>query len=159
MDIEQTSDLRPVLVEFRKTILDATKTFEPRRGFNHFLPNPSGGSANKRLNMWLRWMVRGPDAVDLGAWSFLGHIASRCLWIPMYIALHNISRFNQTKPRRLKTAVEVTDALRQLEPADPLKYDFALAHLGIEWPMYSEYNVPKSCQYCDLRSICTLPAS
>ncbi len=101
----------------------------PRGGFS-LLPPPGRGSACKRLNLFLRWMVRS-DEVDPGGWGLVP--ASR-LVVPLDTHLHRVGRglgFTDRKSADLRAAVEVTEAFRRLAPADPVRYDFALAHLGI----------------------------
>ncbi|MEE2786871.1 MAG: TIGR02757 family protein [Myxococcota bacterium] len=156
MDIHDSADLKPALNQLRDMLIQSTSSFEPRRGFHHFMPNPGGGSAIKRLNLWLRWMVRGPDVVDLGVWSFLG---PERLVMPVDTHVHRIAQYLGLTDRTQsdwKTAVEITDALRRLDPQDPLKYDFALAHLGISGHC-TRVQRPDICRDCDLRTICTLP--
>lgn len=95
-----------------------------------FLPSPSGGSACKRLNLFLRWMVRR-DAVDPGPWET---ISAARLVIPLDTHMHRIGRALGLTGRSsadLKTAVEMTEAFRSICPGDPVRYDFALTRLGI----------------------------
>jgi uncharacterized protein (TIGR02757 family) len=99
-------------------------------GFLQFLPSPRGGSPCKRINMFLRWMVRDAD-VDFGLWR---GVSRDELIIPLDVHIQRISRclgFTQRKSNDWKAAREITAALRRLDPEDPLKYDFALAHHGI----------------------------
>jgi len=99
-------------------------------GYNSLVPCPEKGSAIKRLNLYLRWMVR-KDEVDLGVWK---SISPSELIIPLDVHLFRISRLlGMTKRNQanMKTACEVTDGFRLISPDDPVKYDFALASLGI----------------------------
>lgn len=99
-------------------------------GFLQFLPSPRGGSPCKRINMFLRWMVRDAD-VDFGLWR---GVLKDELIIPLDVHIQRISRclgFTNRKSNDWKAAEEITSALRRLDPKDPLKYDFALAHHGI----------------------------
>ncbi|MFW6062129.1 MAG: DUF2400 family protein [Planctomycetota bacterium] len=94
------------------------------------MPDPSRGSACKRLLLWLRWMVRR-DAVDPGDWR--GVPASK-LVIPLDVHMHRITRllgFTRRKQANLATAMEVTAGFARLCPADPVRYDFALTRFGI----------------------------
>jgi uncharacterized protein (TIGR02757 family) len=61
-------DLRPALSGLRAALLAPTADAPPRPAFEHFFPEPARGSATKRLWLFLRWVVRGPDAIDLGLW-------------------------------------------------------------------------------------------
>lgn len=99
-------------------------------GLSHFFPSPEKGSACKRLNLFLRWMVRNKD-VDLGIWD---NIPPSKLIIPLDTHIARISQclgLTQRKAADWKTAVEITSALRKMDAKDPVKYDFALCHHGI----------------------------
>ena len=155
---ESTADFRPLLSRLRAEITEATPEFSRQRSFQHFLPDPARGSACKRYMMLMRWMVRGPDKVDLGDWSFLG---PQRLTIPLDTHVHRISRYLGLTARASadwKTAAEITSPLRVFSPRDPVRYDFALAHLGISGacPTYRE---PRICSTCDLNSVCQLPVT
>lgn len=94
------------------------------------LPAPEKGSACKRLNLFLRWMVRR-DHVDPGGWS--GVEKSRLI-VPLDTHMYRIC-FNVGLTRRkradMRAALEITDGFREFAPGDPVKYDFAIAHLGM----------------------------
>jgi uncharacterized protein (TIGR02757 family) len=101
-----------------------------RVGFLQFLPSPSGGSACKRMNMFLRWMIRDRD-IDFGIWT---GIPKNKLVIPLDVHIARISRclgFTSRSSQDWKTAAEITESLKAIDPEDPLKYDFALCHQGI----------------------------
>ncbi|MFH0957586.1 MAG: TIGR02757 family protein [Pseudomonadota bacterium] len=94
------------------------------------LPRPKAGSACKRLNLFLRWMVRKDD-VDPGGWD---NVRPSKLIIPMDVHMGRISRSLKLTSRNqsdLKAALEVTEAFRRIEPEDPVRYDFCLTRLGI----------------------------
>lgn len=96
----------------------------------NLLSAPRDGSACKRLMLFLRWMVRA-DAVDPGGWST---VRPKELIVPLDVHLHRISRTLGLCSRSsadLRSAIEVTRALRRFDPDDPIRYDFALARLGI----------------------------
>jgi len=100
------------------------------RGLKYLVSNPAGGSAAKRLNLFLRWMVRD-DNIDTGLWK---RIDKAKLLVPMDVHMSRISRFLKLHNRKnisIKTAVEVTKAFVEIEPADPVKYDFALCRIGM----------------------------
>jgi len=97
---------------------------------NSLLPLPTRGSAYKRLNLFLRWMVR-KDEVDPGGWD---NVPASKLIVPLDTHMHRICRalkLTQRKQADMRTAVEITTAFRTITPDDPVKYDFALTRLGI----------------------------
>ncbi len=101
------------------------------RGFRSWMTRPSKGSACKRWAMYLRWMVRpAREGVDLGLWDQ----PSRGLVVPMDVHVLRISRFIGLSDRSdasWRTAEEVTSGLARHDVEDPVRYDFAIAHLGI----------------------------
>lgn len=103
---------------------------EHRPGFLQFIPSPRDGSPCKRMNLFLRWMVRDGD-IDLGVWK---SIPKDRLIIPLDTHIARISRclgLTRRKSQDWRMAEEITESLRMLDPDDPLKYDFALCHQGI----------------------------
>ena len=125
----------------------------PSRGLRFSLPDPLEGSACKRWRMFLRWMVRS-GWPDLGLWQSYPPDA---LVIPLDTHVARISRFIGLTRRRTpdgRMAREITEALRILDPADPLNFDFALSHLGIlgDCPGFRR---PESCRACPLEALCT----
>jgi len=99
-------------------------------GLRQLFPSPVNGSACKRANLFLRWMVRDRD-IDFGLWKA---VPKNSLVIPLDTHIARISRclgFTERKSQDWKTAVEITEALKRIDPEDPLKYDFALCHHGI----------------------------
>ena len=99
--------------------------------FPFLFPAPASGSACKRLCMMLRWVVRPADCIDLGLWS---GVSPAQLIIPVDTHISRISRYlclTRRKAADWRMAQEITTALRSFDPADPVKYDFSLAHLGI----------------------------
>jgi uncharacterized protein (TIGR02757 family) len=103
---------------------------KPKTSFWFFLPRPSGGSACKRLNLYLRWMVgRGP--LDFSLWK---SVSTEALVIPLDV--HVLKQAQSLRLTRRKQAdwtavIEVTESLRKLDSKDPVQYDFALCHLGM----------------------------
>jgi len=96
----------------------------------HLLPSPGGGSACKRLNLFLRWMVRRDD-VDPGGWD---GVRASMLFVPLDTHMHRIGRalgFTRRSQADWRTAAEVTAAFEKIAPGDPVRYDFALTRLGI----------------------------
>jgi uncharacterized protein (TIGR02757 family) len=115
----------PALSAFVKEI---SSVFEGKP--RSLLPSPNAGSACKRLNLFLRWMVRRDD-VDPGGWD---NIPASRLIVPLDIHMHRISLnlgLTKRKQADLKAAYEITAAFRSIEPDDPVRYDFALTRLGI----------------------------
>lgn len=99
--------------------------------FPFLFPAPSSGSACKRLCMMLRWLVRPADGIDLGLWN---RLSPANLIIPVDTHICRISRYlglTSRKSADWRMALEITASLRHFDPADPVKYDFSLAHLGI----------------------------
>lgn len=96
----------------------------------HLLPDPACGSACKRLNLMLRWLVRRDD-VDPGGWTCVG---PEKLIVPLDTHMHRIALalgMTTRKAADMRTALEVTAAFRGIRPDDPVRYDFALTRLGI----------------------------
>lgn len=99
-------------------------------GVTHLFPSPDKGSACKRLNLFLRWMVRRKD-IDFGIWD---EIPPSKLIIPLDTHIGRISRclgLTKRASSDWKAAKEITESLKRFDPKDPLKYDFALCHHGI----------------------------
>ena len=99
-------------------------------GVGHLVPSPDKGSACKRLNLFLRWMVRSDD-VDPGDWK---DVSASKLIIPLDTHMHRISLslgLTKRKQANMGTAKEITEGFRQISPDDPVKYDFALTRLGM----------------------------
>ena len=110
-------------------------------GESTLLPSPSRGSACKRLNLMLRWLVRH-DAVDPGGWT---RIPASHLVIPLDTHMHRIARdlgLTSRKAADLRTALEVTRAFRMMFPEDPVKLDFVLTRFGIN-PEFGENPLEK----------------
>lgn len=123
------------------------------RGVGAFLSSPARGSACKRWCMFLRWMVRPKDGIDLGLWT---HLDPSQLVIPLDTHVHRIARLTGLTERRTanwKTAVQITDRLAAIDPADPVRFDFALAHLGISGRCRATYD-EQICPDCALRAHC-----
>ena len=100
------------------------------KGLNYLLSRPQAGSACKRLNLFLRWMVRD-DQVDTGLWK---SIDKAKLIVPVDVHMGRLCRilgFYSRKTVSLSTALEITDSFSKIEPSDPVKYDFALSRIGI----------------------------
>ena len=99
-------------------------------GTKFMFPLPEKGSACKRMNLYLRWMVR-KDELDFGLWK---EIPASKLVVPVDTHIARISRSLKLTYRKnadWKMAEEITNKLRKFDPDDPVKYDFAICHIGI----------------------------
>ena len=118
-----------------ETVIPAMTFFSTQLTFDknkpgHLVAMPEKGSACKRTNLFLRWMVR-KDRIDPGGWS---GIPLSKLIIPLDTHMHRISlALNLTKRKQanMRTALEITSEFKRLVPEDPVKYDFALTRFGI----------------------------
>jgi len=119
-----------------------------------FFPSPSSGSACKRLNLYLRWMVRRDGGLDFGLWDF---VMPSQLVVPVDTHIARIcTRIGLTSRRAAgwRMALEITESLKKLDAYDPVKYDFALCRLGIldKCPAVPQ---TRTCAACDIRCLCT----
>lgn len=117
----------PALTRFCESLSGGTP---PSAGLNYLLASPSRGSACKRLNLFLRWMVR-KDEVDVGLWKCVDKAK---LLVPVDVHMGRLCRilgFHTGKGTTLATAVKITKAFARIEPNDPVKYDFSLSRIGI----------------------------
>jgi uncharacterized protein (TIGR02757 family) len=152
----QDSDVGPALETFstraRAIPLRGAYGRVPRApGVFYFFARPSTGAACKRLNLFLRWMVRR-DAVDPGGWT---SVSPRQLVVPL--DTHTIRTGRCLGLTRRATpgwlmAAEITESLRQLDPDDPVRYDFALCHLGMMGSC--GFNARQGDRQCPLRGCC-----
>jgi uncharacterized protein (TIGR02757 family) len=122
-----------------------------RLGVCYFFPRPSAGSACKRLNLFLRWMVRR-DALDLGVWS---RISPAALVVPLdthVIRVGRCLRLTRYTSPGWAMATDITASLRRLDADDPVKYDFALCHLGMM--NACGFNRAQKDSQCPFRGVC-----
>jgi uncharacterized protein (TIGR02757 family) len=132
---EAAGDLGDAIDSFstRARALDLAQAYGrvPRRpGVCYFFPRPSAGSACKRLNLFLRWMVRR-DELDLGVWS---RVPAAKLVVPLdthVIRVGRCLRLTRYRSPGWRMAQDITTSLRRVDPLDPVKYDFALCHIGM----------------------------
>ena len=128
-------------------------------GLRFLLPDPASGGAAKRLCLFLRWMVRPDDGVDLGVWSRLGlSVQPAKLVVPLDTHIARIARYvglTARKTNDFEAARQITRALRALRPEDPVAYDLALCHLGISGACPRRRDRAR-CAGCPIRSICRL---
>ncbi len=122
------NSIKDAILHFREVFLHGEHTVRSRK----HLPDPSRGSAAKRINLFLRWMVRRDDrGVDFGIWE---GIRPADLYIPLDVHTGNVARQLGILKRRQndwKAVEELTGVLRQMDPNDPVKYDYALFGLGM----------------------------
>ena len=150
--------LRGALARFAAELRDAppARALLARRGprgLLHLCPDPSSGGASKRWNLYLRWMVRGPDGVDLGLWR---GVPVAALLVPLDTHVARVARclgLTRRSDLSWRTAEEVTDALRLIDPGDPVRFDFALCHLGMSGRCPPR-NEPARCRACPLVEAC-----
>ena len=131
------ADVGPALASFsaRALALDHGGLYRGRRlpesaGVRYFFPSPEKGSACKRLNLYLRWMARR-DGVDLGVWR---RPDPSQLVLPLdahTVAIARTVRLTRYRSPGWAMALDVTRRLRALDPADPVKYDFAFHRMGL----------------------------
>lgn len=114
--------------EFKKTFFELP---HPKRTQKH-ISDPKKNSAAKRINMFLRWMVRNDNnGVDFGLWKDLKPSQLSC---PLDVHSGNVARklnILERKQNDAKAVLELDLALRKMDPIDPVKYDFALFGLGV----------------------------
>jgi uncharacterized protein (TIGR02757 family) len=122
-----------------------------QRGVAYFFPRPSAGSACKRLNLFLRWMVRR-DEIDLGIWS---KVSSARLIVPLdthVIRLGRCLKLTRYTSPGWKMALDITNALRAFDSNDPVRFDFALCHVGMM--NACGFMKPQGSAQCPLRGLC-----
>jgi len=110
-----------------------------QRQLRYLLPLPSRGSACKRLNMFLRWVVRPADGIDLGLWR---GVPPASLILPIDTHLLGTVRFlgwSHSRQATWKVAEAATARLRLYCPEDPIRYDFALCHLSMSGGRLADY--------------------
>lgn len=124
-----STDIGPALSGFHELFFSLPDA--PERTRKH-VPTPGRKSACKRLNMFLRWMVRRDDrGVDFGLWR---QISPSQLLIPLDVHVERIARKLGLLHRQQtdwQAVLELTEALRRFDPEDPVKYDYALFGLGV----------------------------
>lgn len=126
--IHDGNDMQMTLFNFRKVFFELP---HEHRSEKH-LANPMENAAAKRMNMFLRWMVRkDKNGVDFGLWK---DISPALLHIPLDVHSGNVARelgLLKRKQNDWKAVLELTEKLRSFDAEDPVKYDFALFGSGI----------------------------
>jgi len=134
---EADPDIGPALASFSERAralardVPAPRTGSRPGSVSRFFASPRDGSACKRLNLYLRWMVRDGDGLDLGVWR---GVSRRQLVLPLDTHLVRLARalgLSRRKSPGWRMAVEATRSLALFDPDDPVKYDFSLSRLGI----------------------------
>jgi uncharacterized protein (TIGR02757 family) len=158
----EDKNIKNALTSFSERVLklDTAGIYEGRElpahaGVRFFFPSPARGSPCKRLNLYLRWMVRRGDGLDFGLWK---KVDPSKLVIPLDTHIVRISKNIGLTARATadwKMAEEITENLKKFGPHDPVKYDFALARLGIldECPTRVD---PVKCERCMIKRTCVL---
>jgi uncharacterized protein (TIGR02757 family) len=123
----------------------------PRPGVAYFFARPSSGGACKRLNLYLRWMVRR-DEVDLGVWT---RLTPARLVVPLdthIIRLGQCLQLTRYRSPGWRMAADITAALRTLDPADPVRFDFSICHVGMMGNC--GFEMKQGDSQCPLRGVC-----
>jgi uncharacterized protein (TIGR02757 family) len=154
-------DLGPALDSFSRRALetDVQAAYQRRSsgprgagpGVNYFFPRPSAGSACKRMNLFLRWMVRH-DAIDLGVWT---KVSPARLLVPLdthVIRLGRCLRLTRYTSPGWRMAAEITASLRAVDPVDPVRYDFSICHVGMM--NACGFGRAQGDSQCPLRGVC-----
>ena len=131
------------------------RTLPARAGVRFFFTSPKTGAC-KRMNMYLRWMVRPDEGLDLGLWPY---IPTGDLVVPLDTHIYRIGRhlgWSQRKTPGFRAALDITRSLALADPDDPVKYDFALSRMGIleNCPRHRiDSNNPngRACELCNLK--------
>lgn len=127
-EYQTSSSIQPAIHQLKKDFFTVPHLVRTRK----HLPDPLTGSAAKKINMYLRWMIRQDDAgVDFGIWK---NIPPSILSCPLDVHSGNVARklgLLDRKQNDAKAVTELDKALRQMDSLDPVKYDFALFGLGI----------------------------
>ncbi|WP_419211394.1 TIGR02757 family protein [Maribacter sp. X9] len=125
---QEKASLQPTISKFKELFFELP--FETRT--SKHVSDPLKGSAAKRINMFLRWMVRDANTnVDFGLWK---NISPAILSCPLDVHSGNVARklnLLKRKQNDAKALAELDENLRKLDPTDPVKYDFALFGLGV----------------------------
>ena len=153
---ERDEDLGPALDRFsrRALELDVRRVYgrvPKRAGVCYFFPRPSAGSACKRLNLYMRWMVRD-DEVDLGVWR---SVSPGRLIVPLdthVIRLSRCLRLTRYTSPGWRMAADITASLRRLDPGDPVRFDFSLCHVGMM--NACGYGRAQGDSQCPLKGLC-----
>jgi uncharacterized protein (TIGR02757 family) len=155
--LDRGGSLRPALAEWAGSIRSAgglDVAARSRRGAAHILPDPEKTSGCKRLLLYLRWMVRRDDGVDLGLWR---RVSPALLLVPVDTHLMKLGRnlaFTNRRSPSWETTEEITSALKRFDAEDPVRFDFPLCHLGMLQRCPSRRDEVR-CEGCGIKVVCT----
>lgn len=143
----------PALSKFCDSLLDmyAKRNGHITKGLRYLLVRPQAGSACKRLNLFLRWMVR-KDEVDPGPWK---SVDKAKLIVPIDVHMGRLCRIlglYQQKTVSLSAAIKITQSFAEINCADPVKYDFSLSRIGILGNCTGICRT--GCEMCELFNYC-----
>jgi len=155
-DDRRRPDVAAALESFstRALALDVKPVYgsmRPRPGVSFFFARPSSGGACKRLNLYLRWMVRR-DEVDLGVWT---RLTPDRLIVPLdthIIRLGQCLRLTRYRSPGWRMAADITAALRTFDPSDPVRFDFSICHVGMMGNC--GFRTKQADSQCPLRGVC-----
>jgi len=148
---DSDGDIGPSLTRFVDALIGPRRT----KALDYLLTSPANHSACKRMNLFLRWMVRRTPP-DLGIWTFVDPAK---LVMPVDTHVHRIATFlglNARKSADWKAARALTDRLAKFDRSDPVRYDFAICRLGI-LDLCSRKRRKENCDVCLLRDVCRFP--
>jgi len=156
-DPDPAGPITPALERFARRFLDADlrgvfPRGRPSRGYRHLFPLPSTGGPCKRLNLFLRWMVRR-EPPDFGLWP---DVSPARLLIPVDTHVENMARavgLTRLKSRTWRMAEEITERLAAIDATDPVKFDFALCHKRMSGECRDRRDLAV-CAPCGLRVVC-----
>lgn len=121
-------DLPYIQNNYKEVLINFYKKFNLKK--NSLLSDPAKNSACKRLNLFLKWMIRC-DEIDLGVWE---NISPEILIIPLDTHMYQFAKsknFTSRKSADFLAALEITKAFKKYSPSDPTKYDFCITRFGI----------------------------
>lgn len=151
---ELSHGFREALARFVDAIREGGLARTGRRSARHLLPDPRAQSSCKRLLLFMRWMVRGPDGADLGLWR--DRVDTSQLLMPVDVHIHKLAKnlgLTDRKGATWATTEEITASLRHFDPRDPVRFDFALCHMGMAQKCPSRRDAVR-CEGCGVRSVC-----
>ena len=151
------ADVGPSLARFASAIAGDDLTAAEAKKIGYLVSSPEQGSACKRMNLYLRWMIRRTPP-DLGLWTFADPSK---LIMPVDTHIHRIATFlglTDRKSSDWKTARSITSRLAEFDRNDPIRYDFALCRLGI-LDLCSRKRRKENCDVCLLRDVCRFPVT
>ena len=162
LDNPARPDIAETLDRFADAIVDASRQTPgmsldtaSERSLRYLVSAPRDGSACKRMNLFLRWMVRRTPP-DLGLWTFVDPAR---LVMPLDTHVHRIGTspgLNDSRTANWRTARRLTDTLARFDRADPVRYDFAICRLGV-LDLCSRKRRKENCDVCLLRDVCRFP--